>query len=77
MYNSNVKPNPGQHHSSFHLPAHSNAGLAFLFPSPPIVFPGINSPTSPWLPRGTGHLLQYPTPATHTIVVDRGTGRKP
>ena len=30
-YNSNVKPNPCQHHSSLHLPAHSNAGLVFLF----------------------------------------------
>ena len=30
-YNSNAKPNPGQHHSSFHLLAHSNAGLVFLF----------------------------------------------
>ena len=29
--NSNAKPNPGQHHSSFHLPLHSNAGLMFLF----------------------------------------------
>ena len=29
--NSNAKPNPGQHHSSFHLPLHSNAGLVFLF----------------------------------------------
>ena len=29
-YNSNTKPNPGQHHSSFHLAAHSNAGLVFL-----------------------------------------------
>ena len=28
--NSNAKPNPDQHHSSFHLPAHSNAGLVFL-----------------------------------------------
>ena len=25
--NSNAKPTPGQHHSSFHLPLHSNAGL--------------------------------------------------
>ena len=30
-YNSNAKPNPGQNHSSFHLLAHSNAGLVFLF----------------------------------------------
>ena len=29
--NSNAKPNPGQHHSSFHLPLHSNAGLVFLW----------------------------------------------
>ena len=29
-YNSNAKPDPGQHHSSFHLPAPSNAGLVFL-----------------------------------------------
>ena len=29
--NSNAKPNPGQHHSSFHLLLHSNAGLVFLF----------------------------------------------
>ena len=28
--NSNAKPNPGQHHSSFHLLLHSNAGLVFL-----------------------------------------------
>merc|ERR1712074_418814 len=28
--NSNAKPNPGQHHSSFHLLPHSNAGLVFL-----------------------------------------------
>merc|ERR1712055_1262152 len=28
--NSNAKPNPGQHHSSFHLPLHSNARLVFL-----------------------------------------------
>ena len=31
--NSNAKPNPGQHHSSFHLLLHSNAGLVFLFSS--------------------------------------------
>ena len=31
-YNSNAKQNPSQHHSSFHLPAHSNSGLVFLFP---------------------------------------------
>ena len=30
-YNSNAKPNPGQHYSSFYLLAHSNAGLVFLF----------------------------------------------
>ena len=29
--NSNAKPNPGQHHSSFHLLLHSNPGLVFLF----------------------------------------------
>merc|ERR1712001_650628 len=29
--NTNAKPNPGQHHSSFHLLLHSNAGLVFLF----------------------------------------------
>ena len=28
--NSNAKLNPGQHHSSFHLPLHSNAGLSFF-----------------------------------------------
>ena len=31
--NSNAKPNPGQHHSSFHLLLHSNAGLVFLLAS--------------------------------------------
>ena len=30
-HNTNTKPNTGQHHSSFHLPLHSNAGLVFLF----------------------------------------------
>merc|ERR1712015_324576 len=35
--NSNAKPNPGQHHSSFHLLLHSNAGLVFLFPSSVLV----------------------------------------
>ena len=36
-YNSNTKPNPGQHHSSFHLLLHSNAGLVFLFPPETII----------------------------------------
>ena len=30
-YKSNATPNPGQHHSSSHLLAHSNAQLVFLF----------------------------------------------
>ena len=31
QYNINAKQNPGQHQISLHMPAHSNAGLVFLF----------------------------------------------
>ena len=79
--NSNAKPNPGQHHSSFHLLLHSNAGLVFLFilictlcseimpqiwPLPSIVYPR-SGPYPLQYSSRSGHYLGFRVYRAHYV----------